>query len=106
MKNKIPMDCVDKCIFIRYDLKSKTFWCELYNDKLEQTIKDDEFDSGVSAIPLRHDKCIRDKYATDIKQKIKDIKSLYDVFVFEMDTLFGELDMMDKQLKNIDGENI
>ena len=104
MKNKSPK-CVKDCIFIRLD-KNNNFRCKLYNKKLKQLVENDPYDKGVVLVPLRHKKCLKDKIVVDIKHKIKDMKDLYDVFVYEMDLMFDELKELENKRNNIIGDKI
>jgi len=92
MKNNITIPCVDKCLFLSFDIKLNTFKCKMYDDTLEQSIKDDS-----DIVPLRHTSCIRDKYTVEIQHKIDDIRAVYDVFVYEMDTMFDILEQLNNK---------
>jgi len=97
MKNKNDVaKCINDCLSMEYNRQTNEFMCKLYNKKLKYILEKDPYDNGFVVSVIRDKKCVNDETETMINTKIKEIRDTYNVFVFEMDLLFGELESMYK----------
>jgi len=92
--------CLSKCKFIRD--KDNKFYCSLYDmTELNTTIIKDPDDVGYMAISLKCKDCAEKELSTLIDNKQQEIKDMYNVFVYEMDLLFNEMNELQKRRRNI-----
>ena len=69
--------------------------CTLYDSiVLDTAFVKDEFDAGVTQTCLKCEDCQEKELSTSIDNKIDEIKDLYNVFVYEMDLLMDELEVL------------
>jgi hypothetical protein len=98
-KNNIE-PCLSKCKFIRH--KDNKFYCSLYDmTELNTTTIQDPYDEGYISITLKCQDCAEKELSTLIDNKQQEIRDMYNVFVYEMDMLFNEMDKLQKRRRKI-----
>jgi hypothetical protein len=69
--------------------------------ELQTTKVEDPYDEGYINITLKCHDCAEKELSTLIDNKVQEIRDMYNVFVYEMDMLFGELEGLQKRRRNI-----
>jgi len=100
MKRRKTEPCLSKCKFLRS--KDNQIFCALYDmTELEQDTISDPYDDGFVLVPFKCEDCTEKELSTLIDNKLQEIKDMYNVFVYEMDLLFSEMDELQERRRSI-----
>lgn len=100
MKNKEP--CISKCKFKENSVTTDSVYkCSLYEVPLEASLVQDEFDAGYVQKALKCEDCMEKELSNNIDNKVDEIRDMYNVFVYEMDLLMGELELLKNKRRSI-----
>ena len=100
MKNSEP--CISKCKFKKHSVTTDSIYlCDLYEVSLKSALVKDEYDEGFVERAIKCEDCMEKELSNNIDTKVDEIRDMYNVFVYEMDLLMNELEVLKTKRRSI-----